>query len=678
MQWTSNTVTAAAVRAQQRAFRERQYLQGYEQRGERNPACDAEALVFLRAWIASNFPAPGETNEVSVEKLGDQLAANPACTDPLVLAAAGVTASELFEGIQRLERAVRGYEGSKHRAYPKLQATIALTEKLLENKEDRLPVLDGAALGHLREAFRDGSFQPGDQAELGELFVGGWAGEFFKRQSVRIGEIVRSAGPEWQWLALLLAGEREIVEAWKARGSGYADTVSQKGWQGFSEHLEKARERLTEAWRLRPDLPLAPTRMMTVALGSSGIAEMRLWFDRAVAAQLDYHKAWNELRWGLRPRWHGDLESMLAFGVTALNTSRFDTDVPRMLFDAVSDLEAEGQLPAGQHLFGRPDIWPHLDRMYEGYLKEVERGGDLTGWRSGYATVAFLAGKHQVSRMQLEALTWTPRPKNLTGWGIDVSLMALEVAARTGPLAREIEAAEAKRQRGQYAAAREEYARLAAGTVEDARTMAFIRDRLVTTDLESRWAANEWVPLLPGEDDLRGWQVVGGTFRRLPDGALEADSGPRGHLIYSRARMGMNFEARGTFEVVRTSNGDFQGGLVLGLPQIENTGWYSLRIKHNAKEGEVASFASTWSKRQVFGPARLNSGVGATNTFTLRFQRGFVSAAVNQKTILAQVAAPKTRNLNTNVFWLGVGAYHDMNQTTIRYRDVQVRRLAER
>jgi len=142
--------------------------------------------------------------------------------------------------------------------------------------------------------------------------------------------------------------------------------------------------------------------------------------------------------------------------------------------------------------------------------------------------------------------------------------------------------------------------------------------------------------------------------------------------------MGMNFEARGTFEVVQTSNGDFQGGLVLGLPQLENTGWYSLRIKHNAKEGEVASFASTWSKRQVFGPARLESGAGATNTFTMRFQRGFVSAAVNKKTILAQVAAPKTRYLNTNVFWLGVGAYHDMNQTTIRYRDVQVRRLPER
>ena len=43
---------------------------------------------------------------------------------------------------------------------------------------------------------------------------------------------------------------------------------------------------------------------------------------------------------------------MLAFGATEVNTGRFDTDVPRMLFDSVSDLEAEENLPAGQHIYG--------------------------------------------------------------------------------------------------------------------------------------------------------------------------------------------------------------------------------------------------------------------------------------------------------------------------------------
>ena len=93
---------------------------------------------------------------------------------------------------------------------------------------------------------------------------------------------------------------------------------------------------------------------------------MRLWFDRTVAAQLDYPSAWSNLRWGLRPRWYGDLEAMLAFGKTALNTRRFDTDVPRILFDTIADVQSELKLPPGNHIYGRPDIWPPLQAMYEG------------------------------------------------------------------------------------------------------------------------------------------------------------------------------------------------------------------------------------------------------------------------------------------------------------------------
>ena len=77
---------------------------------------------------------------------------------------------------------------------------------------------------------------------------------------------------------------------------------------------------------------------------------------------------WSDLRWGLRPRWYGDVDSMLALGVTAVKTRRFDTDDPRVFFDVVSDLEAELGLPRGQHIYGREDIWPHMQEMYEGYI----------------------------------------------------------------------------------------------------------------------------------------------------------------------------------------------------------------------------------------------------------------------------------------------------------------------
>jgi len=214
--------------------------------------------------------------------------------------------------------------------------------------------------------------------------------------------------------------------------------VKPEGWQGFSDHLAKARTALTKAWQLQAGRPLAPARMIEVAMGETGAEEMRTWFDRAIAAQIDYPQAWSKLRWGLRPRWSGSHEAMLALGVRAVETKRFDTDVPRKFFDCISDVESELELQPGEHIYGRPDIWPHLKEMYEGYLSEPSRAGMQPGWHSTYAVVAYLAGDYLVARKQLETVNWKPIRGNLTGWGTDLSLMPLKVAALTGTSAQQV------------------------------------------------------------------------------------------------------------------------------------------------------------------------------------------------------------------------------------------------
>ncbi|HLX95399.1 MAG TPA: hypothetical protein VKU37_06635, partial [Verrucomicrobiae bacterium] len=44
--WTTNTLTALDIQKRARAFRLRQWLDGYEQRGQRNPECDVQAVRF--------------------------------------------------------------------------------------------------------------------------------------------------------------------------------------------------------------------------------------------------------------------------------------------------------------------------------------------------------------------------------------------------------------------------------------------------------------------------------------------------------------------------------------------------------------------------------------------------------------------------------------------------------
>ena len=475
----ANALTEADARKRGREFRVRQWLEGYKQRGRRNSACDATVVQYLQTWIARNYGGPDATNPVSIARLTEQLAADTHCTDPLVLAVMANNSRDASNKIHRFELALNGFSQSQHRAYPGFYADVVLAGCLNPKQQPaRIGDLDHAALDGLRKCFVDGSFMPVDQPEIAEIFVNGWGDGFFERNGAAVCRIANEAGPTYQWLALMLDGEYQITEAWKARGKGYADTVTKPAWQAFHSHLAAAEKSLTAAWTLEPGFPLAPCRMMAVSLGNSGIDDMRLWFDRTLAAQLDYPEAWSELRWGLRPRWYGNQAALLDLGKTAVNTGRFDTDVPRKFFDCVADVEAELDQPAGRHIYGREDIWPEFQRLYRGYIAEPAQSSDRAGWRTAYAVVAYFAGKYDVTREQLEALDWKPVPETLRNWGADLSFMPLEVAARTGPLGEKVAAAEASYQNQNFAAARRQYIDLSTAANQDARTREFIQHRL--------------------------------------------------------------------------------------------------------------------------------------------------------------------------------------------------------
>jgi hypothetical protein len=537
-------------------------------------------------------------------------------------------------------------------------------------RTERVRALDNAAIRLFEQCFSDGSLLPGDQAEIADILINGWASGFFSQNRAVVHPIPAKA-KGFEWLALVLKGEHHIDEAWKARGGGYANTVSAEGWRAFSEHLGEARASLTEAWKLHPQLPLAPARMVYVAMGNSGAEEMRLWFDRATAAQIDHPGAWSSMRWGLRPRWHGSHETMLALGIAAVDTKRFDTDVPRKFFDVITDIESELKLPRGDRIFGRSDIWPHVQRMYEGYIAEPTVGSVRDGWRSTYAVVAYFAGKYGVAREQLEKLNWAPWPYNLTGWNAELSLMPLEVAARTGALAKDVAKAESRYKAGDSAAALKLYADLNQEESGDERTKRFIQHRLGSLRLEDRLLKQEWVEFLPSADNDPTWVISRGKVRRLEDRGLEVETGDDGSLLYSRARVGPNFEVKGEFEVVSSSNGEFQAGLVMGLPESFSSEWYAFRMKRNKTEGEIASFSRQWTRTQVSKSVGLND---KHNTFRLRLQGGKADAWLNEKQILWKAAPSKSMRLYKDCL-LGLGAYHDMNTTVVRYKNVQVRRL---
>lgn len=670
--WTTNTLTAQDVQKRGRAFRVRQWLEGYDQRGDHSQLCDASARRLIETWIDQNYGGLAASNSPSPAEQADTLATDPGCTDPLVLTVMAANSTERDEKRQRIERAVAGFESSHHRAYPKFYATVILAGEVGEDRA-RLGKLDADALRLLKEVFADGSVQPWDQAELAEILLNGWGSGFAERNRAAVHPVVGQAGKTFAWLALVLEGEHHVKEAWKARGGGFVNTVSSEGWQGFHEHSASARSCLTEAWTLHPEWPLAASRMVYVAMGDSDAEGMRLWFDRAVTAQIDHAGAWSSLRWGLRPRWHGSRAAMLALGVAALNTERFDTDVPRKFFDAVSDLESEAELPPGEHLYGRNNIWPHLRRMYEGYIGAAAQTESHAGWRSSYAVVAHLAGHGDLAREQLEALHWQPRAWNHDGWGVELSLLPLEVAARTGAASNQIAEAETHFQRQNLAGAARLYEQLTTATNVDERTQAFIRHRRAALEVEQRLKGGDWVAFLPTEQGDPNWVFSRGNPKCLQDGALEMKATSDGYFLFSRARVGSEIEVKGEFEVVASTNRAFQTGLAIGLPELHNSNWLGIRMRRNASGRETVRLARGWNNQGPIKPVKLNDG---PNSFLFRLHGGKVSLSVNDQELWSNIAPPRGVAVPESEFRLGLTATPDKTENVIRYRDLRVRRLA--
>ena len=67
----------------------------------------------------------------------------------------------------------------------------------------------------------------------------------------------------------------------------------------------------------------------------------RSWFDRALAAQMDYGPAYTTLLYRSLPRSGGSYEQVLEIGKEAVGSGRFDTGVPLLLLDAVNQIAAD-------------------------------------------------------------------------------------------------------------------------------------------------------------------------------------------------------------------------------------------------------------------------------------------------------------------------------------------------
>ena len=190
---------------------------------------------------------------------------------------------------------------------------------------------------------------------------------------------------------------------------------------------------------------------------------------------------------------------------------------------------------------------------------------------------------------------------------------------------------------------------------------------------------------MPANDQDLTWVISFGKVRRLADGALEVEYGPKGHMLFSKARVRPNFEVRGQFEMIRSSDKNFQAGLVMGLPpDYEGHNWYGFGFKWANRMGGLTYFGNGWSRQQIVRRVILNPDApgakNVTNSFDFIFRNAQATASVNGVEAFHQAkppvligGTPVPRPINA--YLVGLGAFGNGKEAVIRYRNVQLREL---
>jgi hypothetical protein len=505
-----------------------QTFEAYERVGKKDASWDKDALSFLEGVCRRETNQQDAPSLEALERQGSHLV-EIGCKDPLVLGWYGVVLFQdkiLDEAEGFLKNATVEFvdlkmapkKGRPDRSYPFAQDFIVrknYARLLYEKDVSSRPNAEHEkmlALYSLSFAISDNEFAGEYEPIAFRMLLETDEKPFddYRWRSV-YGQVIPNKGAS-PWLTKVLEGSTEIAKAWQLRGEGVASTVTKEGWKGFAEHLANARVALTDAWKINPSYPEAPAGMITIATTGHTIhgEGERIWFERTIAAQLDYLPAYGIFMQAIWPRWGGSLSAMYNFGVACLNTKRFDTEVPLFYLIALRDIAFMMPNDAWRLPFRLPEVAQNMDVLFNGLLAEPSRVQDRDRLVTQKALVKAWCGNYDEAKSLLESvdqevdfgngylgrgLSWAKRSR---------AEVMTELRVFTGEQKDVTRAAETYGLFGDVAKAKRLYLQAMSGCKSDREAYGYLRDRLALlrmghTPEELSWVDN--IPLI-----LAAWQ----------------------------------------------------------------------------------------------------------------------------------------------------------------------------
>lgn len=658
------------------AYNQRTMSEAYERIGERDPKWDDLVTEYLDGQAAqfANHNAKVK-NQVPVVTSGDRmnelavLAGELQCTDPLVNYVSLIHIKTQDD--HYLERARSAYEGMLTSGYPinrKLHAAWRLMT-ILEGRglEDEVQRIERVWVDLMCHAVEDPTRSLQDQYYLFWAHRDALTDDTYLQRWAEVCRRIDVAEPANPWLVGAICGYYHVEAGWEVRGSGYARTVTDEGWKGFREHLNLAREHLVKSWDIAPQFPDVAGRMITVSTGLSDRQE-RLWFEKAVSSQFDYYPAYTNYLWSIRPRWHGSLDQMYAFGVECLDTDRFDTRVPEVFYKAMLDLYSETD---DYSYWKRPGVYENFIRYYDG--KKHGPGGEdnQPWWDSMKAAIAWRLHKYDLAARQMEQMGDAFNPRTFSKLGGEPVLAASEVYLRIDPTTDAVaDRAERLWNQKRYRRAAELLDVTLSELDPDDPARVFLENKAAQSRWKHRDQQGVWADLL-GRTDLGGWDVERGEWSMDEHGRLTGNSLENGLAAVCRLKFGYRYELKGSLECLRAPDPDEINGGILMIYKVSGSRAYHRDVLLFPEKQSVLA-ARTFKYATETFPAKLNP----RNTFHLQVWDRHVRLSVNGEAIIEHRRMP--RKLYRTVYRFALGGYYDQPGASIRYDELQIRRLRSR
>lgn len=637
--------TETMLQQQLVAFHQRVIVDAYTRVGTRNPAWDDGATRFLSDYAGYIDHLPKAPDAAALAAQGKALV-DAGCDDPQVLYAYGTMLHQLerfAEAEAVLRRAVSGFEASAH---PRIRARLA-PRRLLEvcaatggGKAEERARWQELAVRWTADALADGGIAPGDsRLALVELDKG-WD-DFY---AAKYPAVAAALSPKADvYVAAMLKGRNALR-------LGTAAT----SLDAVKAQVAAARAAFTEAWKTHPTYPEAPAAMIPLAAAAPLKGETpRQWFDRAVAAQLDFPPAYRAYRETLRDR----LPDLYAFGLECLRTRRFDTDVPLEFLTALRMIDRRSPSRA---YWRTAKTYPAMKALCDGYAK-TGRGGDANWYRTLLAAAAWYSRRYPEARTLLDALGDNVQPTVFSRvFNARYDLAAPEVYAMSGTSAAKIELARALESRKRPEALKI-YAALL-GKLTDEREKRYVRQRLGELQIAEKLQNGTWIDITP-DAGLSGWTVRGGSWGVTKNGLLKGASGRDGLLLVCDRDYGQRVEVRGEIIFLRSQYTNFNAAVLLGVSDTD-----FISVAAYARENRAVL-------RRRFddaGAAALTAPVKDANTFLIAANGSTVTVTLNGMQIVRDTAVPGDGELGGRI---GVGGNYWYPGVEVAFRRLQVRRV---